>query len=137
MKVIAAVAVVSLLTVGLAGLAQAQSTGLRVYIPFEFTVGDTVLPAGTYEVWRNGTSESISISDRTGHSAFTLTNSIRNRSGNPEESSLVFNVYGNRYFLGEIRWGGYGNARLLPKSKVEMEMAKTGTAASSLSIAGK
>jgi hypothetical protein len=137
MKVLAAVAVVALLTVGLAGPAQAQSTGIRVYVPFEFRVGDTVLPPGTYEVWSTGNGGAISISDRTGHSAVILTNGTKNRSVNPAESQLVFNAYGNRYFLGEVRWSGYSTARLLPKSKVEMEMAKNGAAPSTLSLAGK
>jgi len=136
MKVIAAVAVVALLTVGLAGPAQAQSIGLRVYIPFEFRVGDTVLPPGIYEVWRSGT-DAISISNRTGNSAFTLTNNTKNRAGNPEESELVFNVYGNRYFLGEVRWSGYSSARVLPKSKTELEMAKDGAPPSTLGVAAK
>ena len=137
MKVIAAVAVVALLTVGLAGPAQAQSIGLRVYVPFEFRVGETVLPPGTYEVWRSGT-DAISVSDRTGHSAFTLTNNSKNRSGNPEESQLVFNVYGDRYFLGEVRWSGYPTARMLKKSKVELEVAKNYNAApTTLSVATK
>ena len=135
-KVLAAVAVVGLLTVGFAASVQAQSTGLRANIPFEFRVGNTVLPPGTYEVWRS--SDALSISDKKGHTAYVMTNGIQKKNKNSTESLLVFNVYGgDKYFLGEVRWSGYPQARLLPKSKVELEVAAATQAAATLSVAAK
>ena len=135
MKVLAAVAVVGLLTVGFAASVQAQSTGLRANVPFEFRVGNTVLPPGIYEVWRS--SDALSISDKKGHSAYVMTNAIQKKNKNSTESLLVFNVYGgDKYFLGEVRWSGYPLARLLPKSKVELEVAAA-TQAATLNVAAK
>jgi len=135
-KVLAAVAVVGLLTVGFAASVQAQSIGLRANIPFEFRVGNTVLPPGTYEVWRS--SDALSISDKQGHTAYVMTNGIQKKNKNSTESLLVFNVYGgDKYFLGEVRWSGYPQARLLPKSKVELEVAAATQAAATLSVAAK
>jgi hypothetical protein len=135
-KVLAAVAVVGLLTIGFAASVQAQSTGLRANIPFEFRVGNTVLPPGTYEVWRS--SDALSISDKKGHSAYVMTNGTQKKNKNSTESLLVFNVYGgDKYFLGEVRWSGYPQARLLPKSKVELEVAAATQAAATLSVAAK
>ena len=135
MKVLAAVAVVGLLTVGFAASVQAQSTGLRANVPFEFRVGNTVLPPGIYEVWRS--SDALSISDKKGHSAYVIANATQRRNKNSTESLLVFNVdCVDNYFLGEVRWSGYQQARLLPKSKVELEVAAA-TQAATLNVAAK
>jgi hypothetical protein len=135
LKVVAALTVAAIVTVVFAAPAPAQSIGLRVEIPFEFQVGSTVLPPGTYEVWR--TSDALSISDRKGHSAFVMTDGIQRARRQIEGSELVFNVYGSRYFLGEVRWSGYPIARLLQKSKVETELAKATQPTSTVNVAAK
>jgi hypothetical protein len=122
---IAVAAVVALLTLSITATVQAQSTGLRANIPFEFYVGDKLLPAGTYTVMPHGTGGAISVADNAGHSAGRLTNGVmRSHAGSSAESVLIFNVYGDRYFLTEVRWSGYPAARGLLKSKVELEVAK-------------
>ena len=120
----AAVGVISLFTAGFPSAVQAQTTGLRVNIPFEFHVGEQVLPPGIYMVWLKAGS-AISVTDGKGLSALRMANVVnRPNSRSASESTLVFTVYGNRYFLNEVRWAGYIEARTLLKSKDEIEIAK-------------
>jgi hypothetical protein len=123
------------LTLGSA-LVQAQTITMRITIPFEFYVGSSVLPAGTYDVWRSGTGDAVTITDRKGHSAFVVTNGNPRRDG-AEGSEMVFNGYDNKYFLGEIRWSGYPVARSLPKTKLEQELAHNSLGPRTLSVAAK
>jgi hypothetical protein len=121
---IAAVGVVVILTAVSPAAVQAQSTGLHVNIPFEFHVGDRVLPPGKYTLFlRSGTA--LTISDEKGSSAVRLTNAInRPEAKKAGESILVFVGYGTSYFLEEVRWAGYQEARSLLKSKSQIEFAK-------------
>jgi hypothetical protein len=101
--------------------AQAQSLPMSVNIPFDFHVGERVLPAGTYIVLRQG--EAIQLSDKKGHSAFVLSNAVANKAAKLD-NQIVFNNYGSDYFLTEVRWNGYLSARALPKSSTETRLAK-------------
>ena len=128
---IAAVAVVTFLTVGVPAAVEAQTTGLRVNVPFEFQVGDQILPPGTYSVWLRGSGAALSVADGKGQSALSITNAIHRPSArNASESLLIFSVYGDRYFLNEVRWAGYTEARALLKSKSEIQLAKSRSAPS-------
>jgi hypothetical protein len=102
--------------------AQAQSVPMSVNIPFDFHVADKVLPAGTYIVYRQG--ETIQLSDRKGHSAFVISNAVANKAAKLD-NQIVFNSYGSDFFLAEVRWNGYLNARAVPKSSTETKLAKT------------
>jgi len=122
---IAAVAVVTLLTAGSPAEVQAQTIGLHVNIPFEFHVGEQLLPAGSYTVWLRGGS-AISVSDGKGQSAMRMANPINRASTkSAAESILVFMGYGNQFFLDEVRWAGYLEARSLVKTRSEIEYAKS------------
>jgi len=134
---IAAVGVVVTLMAGYPAAMQAQTSGLHVNIPFEFHVGDQVLPAGSYMVFlRSGSA--LTISDGKGQAAVRLTNAISqadHRKG--RDSLLVFMVYGDRYFLNEVRWEGYKDARSLLKSKTEIEFAKLNSSPAKAVVAAK
>ena len=99
----------------------AQSTPLKVEIPFAFHAGNSTLPAGTYIVVRLGGA--IRISDGNGHDVAVVSNSVDNKAkGNTSE--LSFNRYSGEYFLEEVRWIGYSSAQGLMKSRMELELAK-------------
>jgi hypothetical protein len=84
--------------------AQAQSTHLKVTVPFEFTAGTVLLPAGEYEVKTVGPSGGPLLSIRSLNSDKGLyigSNSCE--SLNPvADSKLVFHRYGEQYFLAEV-----------------------------------
>jgi hypothetical protein len=116
----ATVAALALMVVSAPANVQAQSVALSVTIPFQFNVGNTALPAGTYVVTPSGGA--IIVSDQNGHTANVITHAVWNRSAG-RTSQLMFNRYGDAYFLSEVRWSGYPTARGLMKSKAETRIA--------------
>jgi hypothetical protein len=72
-------------------------------IPFDFTVGQSLLPAGTYVITHVDPS-TISFRGWRGTelvSALTLTQSTDEVRKNPDK--LIFHMYGDRYVLSEVR----------------------------------
>jgi hypothetical protein len=105
-------------------VAQAQDR-LAVNIPFDFVAGNTQLPAGEYTVTVSAPTHSIILISRKDStaSAFMNTNSAVSR--DPQhESKLVFNRYGDRYFLSQVWQQGNSEGRQLMKSAREKEMSQ-------------
>jgi hypothetical protein len=98
----------------------AQTT-VKATVPFPFMVGKTEVPAGTYTINRTAQSV-IAIRDcDTGRGVFSLF--IPERPGsNDGTPKLVFNKYGNRYFLSQISRGFGSDVMQLPPSKLEKEL---------------
>lgn len=116
-------AVLALVSLTMPSAVHAQLwVGMSITIPFEFHVGATKLPAGTYTVSR-GDNSLARLTNHRGNVVGILTigtpNKARNRDG-----SLVFNKYEDTYFLSEIRWQDRETAGVLPKSKLEIEVAR-------------
>jgi len=105
--------------------AQTPGHNIRASVPFEFSVGDTTLPAGDYEVGRiNSDGTQMRISNRdTDKSASRLTQSIQ--ANKPKEQSvLVFKRYGDRYFLSQVWLVGDRQGREMLKSSSEKAAAQ-------------
>jgi hypothetical protein len=95
-------------------------------IPFAFVVGNTTLPAGDYRVQvldRNSKVLLIHCSDSSA-SAIVITNAAQAKELS-SESKLVFNRYGNRYFLSQVWTAGSIHGRQLLKSPREEEVAQS------------
>jgi hypothetical protein len=109
----------------LCGMASAQIGGevLKFKIPFEFNVGKQTFPAGDYSLkpllpntmqLRNGTGQVVTnIAANTVESSETA-NSVK----------LVFNGYGEKYFLAQIWHAGDNRGLEVIKSLMEVELAK-------------
>ena len=116
MKRIIAIAFVaaSLIT----GLSSASAqTRVKADIPFDFRVGSTLLPAGSYYI--NATEPGVVwISNKDGKEhAVTI---VLASSGSEDlGSKLVFNRYGNQYFLRETLKADGKECMLFPQSKQE------------------
>ena len=83
-----------------AGNAVAQQHSVQANVPFDFTVGNKVLPAGTYSI-ASVMDSAIEIRNAQTHSAvLTRADSDSNRSQNG--GVLVFEKRGSRYTLREI-----------------------------------
>jgi len=92
-------------------------------IPFDFTAGNQTLPAGEYLVGKLSMNTPVLVIQRTDRSAQILAPSIPARSSEPQsDSKLVFNKYGNRYFLSQVWSAGYSSGRQLMKSSAEKEL---------------
>ncbi len=104
--------------------ANGQSTSLvTANIPFDFIVGNKVLPSGKYAV-NSATSDAqgVSIRNREGKSspALVLTLTVPEKSGK-RTARMVFHRYGQQYFLAEI-WTGDSYGRKLMASKRERNL---------------
>jgi len=102
---------------------QAQSTKLIATIPFGFYTGDTLLPAGQYEVAAIGNGAMRLYNRETHTSMLFLTNRVS--SLNRVSPSFVFNRYGEDYFLSQMWWGDGSDGNTLPSSRAERELART------------
>jgi hypothetical protein len=82
--------------------AQAQTKALKATIPFDFTVNNKTLPAGTYTV-KSEDSIVVSFSDPSQKGAQVLGVVQPETAKKDQGNALVFHRYGDRYFLSEIR----------------------------------
>lgn len=116
----------TVLTVLAAGCLQAQqlSSAVKADVPFAFRAGNTVMPAGVYTVTQY-TPGVILIRGEVGRhaNAFIPTRSCERRK--TQDPMLVFNRYGDRYFLSQV-WADGAQGRELPKAPVEHELARAG-----------
>jgi hypothetical protein len=100
MKRITAIAILAVANLAMAGTSFGQSKVVKADVPFEFTVGNQLLPAGTYTI-RTETQGVIAIKN---HDKPVAVYALVGQDGAkaPSGGKLVFHKYGNRYFLNEI-----------------------------------
>ena len=101
---------------------QAQSIMLKADIPFNFVVGDTQLQSGEYHVkqLRPGV---IQVQGKvTRSSAIVMTTGVQTGKTS-DVGKLVFNRYGDSYFLSAIWEPSSITGRQLRKSRLEREVA--------------
>jgi hypothetical protein len=104
-------------------LSAAATVRIRAEIPFDFTVGSKRLPKGEYLIESVGDSGTLTIRHAKKGKAVTF-NTIRHKPTDGNKSKLVFNRYGEQYFLARI-WDGSSETVLkLNKSKTEKRLAK-------------
>jgi len=92
------------------GAYAASPLRMKVDIPFTFTAGSVQLPAGEYLVELAGmspyaaTGSSVVFRDGNGAAAAVIFSTPASHRGNGgAEASVVFNKYGQAYFLAEVR----------------------------------
>jgi hypothetical protein len=116
MKRITAIALAALASFITVGSISAQERSVRAAVPFDFTVGNKLIPAGTYTV----SSESANVVlIQSGDRHITVMSTAFADSRQPKHSMLVFNRYGDQYFLHEILCSSGAMNLQLPTSKVE------------------
>ena len=122
---------VSMLVAALAVPLSAQTIMMTANIPFAFTIGNKTLPAGDYLI-RNNESLNVLTFRGEDHNAAGLIvvnhQSIVKTDHPAAATKLVFNHYGNRYFLSEVVDAYVQRGFVLPMSRTEREMAKTASA---------
>jgi hypothetical protein len=105
-------------------LSYAQSDSQRFNIPFAFHVGDRLMAAGEYSVGATGSGVLMVRSNGAGADvAMALAN--RTGSGGPVLATLIFNKFGNNYFLREAYSGNGSVGFELNKSHLEREVVKS------------
>ena len=104
--------------------AQAQTgrgTQLIANIPFEFRVGSKTLPAGEYTVSRLNPAFShpiLQLRSRDGRANILV--HMQGVIGKEQENTtLIFNRYGNQYYFSQVWVGGDNSGLEAPKSRAE------------------
>jgi hypothetical protein len=118
--------------------AQAQSDRLiAANVPFNFMIKDRALPAGEYifSLVQFGGADAVKIQSADGH----ITAFVRSAKTNASqaEANLVFNRYGDQYFLSQV-WGlEDAVTQQLAKPRAEERLAKSATERSNVSVAAR
>ena len=115
------ITVLALLTAALISLggARARAQALMFKVPFDFTVGSQVLPAGTYQVSNVGVH---TILIRTNDGRFSaMTSTVADNKSSYGVGKLIFAKYGNQYFLDEVLCSDVAINEEIPKSKREKQ----------------
>jgi hypothetical protein len=102
---------------------QAQSIMLKADIPFDFVVGDTQLRSGEYQVKQINSGATL-IQGKDAHSSVMILTTTAQAAKISDVGKLVFNRYGDQYFLSKI-WAPSSDAgRQVVKSRFERELAQ-------------
>jgi hypothetical protein len=126
--VVAIFALASILGAGSA-LAQVQSKEVQATVPFDFTVGNKLLPAGTYTVAPAMDGEAVQIQSRKGH---LVVISLASQNGNPSAGcALNFDRRDGQYFMRGVLCGSSAMSVNLPASRLE---ARAGAEEAKLNI---
>ena len=100
MKRITAIALLAIANFALAGTSFAQSKLVRANVPFDFTVGKQLLPAGTYTIKTQSSGLIVIKNQDKPLTVMTIVDQDGARS--PNGGKLMFHKYGDQYFLSEI-----------------------------------
>ena len=132
-KVLATVSAIGLALI-LVASASAQNWRLSADIPFSFNVGAQEMQSGKYTVTILGDSALLIQSVESKKTAMSISNSMLTPS-NLKNAKLMFNRYGNQYFLSSVSWPG-GPSKILPPTNIELQAAKA-TSSRKLAINGQ
>ena len=117
-NVYGALMIVALALIVSVPMTQAQAT--RANVPFEFSLGHQLMPAGNYEI--SAVNEKVlAMRNLDTMEARLLIASIHVQASQAPHAKLVFHKYDDQYFLAEI-WDGSELGIQIPESKREKEM---------------
>lgn len=122
---------VLLLAVG--SLSAQISTAVKADIPFDFTAGNITMAAGEYVVANTGHPGTLLLRGEGKQGMFIGSNAAQaNRAAT--SSKLVFQRYGDRYFLHEVWVQGEDRGSELPMTKLEKELRASNARPSSVTV---
>jgi hypothetical protein len=99
---------------------------LQVKIPFNFTICREQLPAGKYTLKHASTSNTHALAVRNADNTvveIACTNDVQSPRS-VEQGKLIFNRYGDQYFLAEAWWPGDDIGHQIVKSEREKTLIK-------------
>jgi hypothetical protein len=109
---------------------------IKAQIPFPFHMGGSVLPSGSYTVDTSLAPGVLRFTPANGKpSAVILSHAAQ--STTPTQSKLVFNRYGDQYFLSQFWAGDSNTGHELTKSPLEKEAAAAAKRTSTTLVATK
>jgi hypothetical protein len=124
MKRITAIALFVAASFITAGNAMASPTVTKVNVPFNFTVNNVSLPAGTYSIASDINNPAmLTIRDQSNNvKAIEVGMNASVTARNP--GALIFHQYGDRFFLSEIHFGSSATGIFLPATRLERHARK-------------
>ena len=94
-------------------------------VPFGFTVRDHTLPAGSYVIKRLDSQPGVmEIRDADGERVVLFLTGSAQAAKEPKQTELIFDRFGDQYFLAEIFELGNGTGAQVPKSRAERSLEK-------------
>lgn len=106
--------------------AYAQTTNVKADVPFKFVVAGRTMPKSEYTIRTlDGIDHALSIRGEGQKPSIFLANSCVSLKS--VQTKLVFNRYGDQYFLSEIWTEGNNAGYQLARSRRELEMARNDT----------
>jgi hypothetical protein len=121
-RTIALLAILVGLAVGVASAQSAEPMTFRA--PFDFVVGDQLLPAGEYTVRPVSVTGTLSFHSADGKFNVFIHSLPLYRRDSAEKYKLVFHRYGSRYWVSEIWAAGDSTGRVMQPHPSELLMAK-------------
>jgi hypothetical protein len=112
--------------------AHAQIIGeLEVNVPFQFYAGNAKLPAGKYilHMLDNSDLEFMEISTANGSTSALFQVEDAEANSAPSKSELIFDKYGDRYFLARVFDEGNPDGSKVPESQYEKRVSRAATEA--------
>jgi hypothetical protein len=107
------------------GTVHAQITrNLEVSIPFQFHAGNAKLPAGNYVIHTLDDSDLRVMEIASADGSMSALFEVRDAEANstPAKSELIFNKYGNRYFLAKVFDEGNPSGSEVSESSYEKKL---------------
>ena len=101
---------------------------LKATVPFDFTVVNTTLPAGTYSVSVLTPNNIVRLQSADGHNAAFVYCPPLSIAGGTNDTRLVFQHLGSKYFLSQIWEQGNEVRREVRTGNLAHELAKDGDA---------
>ena len=122
-----AVAFVGMVVILLAtGVASAQSTDpIQFSTPFAFVIGDQQVPAGEYMVSVVSPTGTLSFRSSDGAVSVLIGSIPVQSTQTAQRFKLIFNRYGDHYYMSQIWTPGYRTGRTLVPRTTELELAKS------------
>jgi hypothetical protein len=99
------------------------SQNLTVQVPFGFHLGNSMLPSGEYIISTDVAPGVVRVRSADFKSSVMILSNTAQTSATPSEGKLVFNKYGDEYFLSQIWRAGSNTGNELRKSRREAEVA--------------
>jgi len=107
----------------------AENSTTEFAVPFQFSAGDAILPAGDYQVGIDQTFGRISVTaSDLSTSHYLLPHRISASGTDLQEArvALVFHRYGDTYFLREVWRNGREQGFAISETKAEKQAARQG-----------
>ena|SRR5215472_16937098 len=104
----------------------AQTSRVRIHVPFAFDAGSAHLPAGDYRVTKDTLFQWVVLEKEGGSAIFLTTHQAFTGGAVKQNGSLTFDKYGDQYFLRKFSTPGTGAGYEWPMSRAEREIAKIG-----------